>query len=348
MHSIPFGEGAAQPVARLPRVGPVPDPRSSSDARPTGHGGGRPATSVHWAALASVLVGVVLVTGCGDDGPPAGDVLVADIGEVAALAPLPDGGLRYGVRLTGVVYEVDADGEVTELASVAVGAEGQRGLLGLAVDDSDRTFAAWTATDGRLLVGQVAPGPERIVWRGPPSTELGNGGHLLVAPDGSLVLGVGDLQDPGAAGDPTTPNGKLLRLDPDGRGRQTPEVLSSGYTNPFAFAFSPAGALWVFDNATRDDPERLVRGDQSGAEPALAQRAEMAPSGLAALSDDALVVCGYLSRTLERIVLRADGTAERTAVLAEPCAMGTAALADGRVAFSDGESLRAVDADPDG
>lgn len=344
----PPGEGATRRVARVPRVGPVPDPGSSSDTPPTGRGRG-PVTSRRWAAtVASTLVAVVLVAGCGDDGPPAGDVLVADVGEVAALAPLPDGGLRYGVRLTGVVYEVDADGEVTELASVAVGVDGQRGLLGLAVDDSDRTFAAWTATDGRLLVGQVAPGPERIVWRGPPSTELGNGGHLLVAPDGSLVLGVGDLQDPGAAGDPTTPNGKLLRLDPDGRGRQTPEVLSSGYTNPFGFAFSPAGALWVFDNATRDDPERLVRGDQPGAEPALAQRAEMAPSGLAALSDDALVVCGYLSRTLERIVLRADGTAERTAVLAEPCAMGTAALADGRVVFSDGESLRTVDADPDG
>ena len=41
----------------------------------------------------------------------------------------------------------------------------------------------------------------------------------------------------------------------------------------------------------------------------------------------------------------ADGTAERTAVLAEPCAMGAAALADGRVVFSDGESLRTVGAD---
>ena len=284
---------------------------------------------------------------CGDDGPPAGDVLVEGTGEVAALAPLPDGGLRYGVRETGFVYEVDPAGTVTELTSVEVTADGQRGLLGLAVDDADRTFAAWTRADGRLLVGQVAPGDERVVWLGPPSTVLGDGGHLVVSPDGSLVLGVGDLQDPGAADDPATPNGKLLRLDPDGPAGQTPEVLSSGYTNPFAFTFTPDGSLWAFDNATHDDPERLVRGDEEGAEPALAQHEEMVPSGLAAVADDELLVCGYRSRTLERIVIRADGTAARAGVLAAPCSVGAATLADGRIVFGDGEDLRTVSAPGD-
>jgi len=294
-------------------------------------------------AIAAAAVATALLGACGDDGPPAGAVLVAGTGEVAALAPLPDGGLRYGVRETGYVYEVDPAGEVRELTSVEVATDGQRGLLGLAVDDDDRTFAAWTRPDGRLLVGQVAPGEERLVWRGPPSAVLGNGGHLAVAPDGSLVLGVGDLQDPDAADEPDTPNGKLLRLDPDGTARQVPETLSSGYTNPFAFTFTPAGELWAFDNATRDEPERLLRGDRDDAAPALAQREEMAPSGLTAIADDGLVVCGYLSRTLERVVLHDDGTAERTEVLAEPCSVGAATLADGRVVFGDGQSLRTVD-----
>ncbi|MCB1006430.1 MAG: PQQ-dependent sugar dehydrogenase [Acidimicrobiales bacterium] len=304
----------------------------------------RPARRVA-AAGGAVLVALASLTlaACGgDDGAPAGEVLVADAPDVAALAALPDGGLRYGSRLTGRVFEATADGEVSEMAAVDVRTEGQRGLLGLAVDDDDRTFAAWTALDGRLLVAQVAPGPERLVWRGPGSTELGNGGHLVVAPDGSLVIGVGDLQDPAEADDPDTPNGKLLRLDPDGRPGQAPEVLSSGYTNPFAFTFTPSGELWVFDNATRDDPEVLRRGDEADAAPALEQVEEMVPAGLTAPSDDTLVVCGFLSRTLERIDLGGDGDAERSEVLAEPCATGAAVLADGRIAFSDGESLRVV------
>ena len=288
-----------------------------------------------------VFGAALLAAGCGSTGPRTGEVLVADAGEVAAMVGLDDGGLRIGERGSGEISEVDAGGRTRRLTRVDVRSGGQRGLLGLAVDGADRTFAAWTRPDGRLVVGQVAPGPTRLVWRGPSSTELGNGGHVAFAGDGRLVLGVGDLQAPALADDPDAANGKMLALDPDGPPDQRPVVLSDGYTNPFAFAVTPGGALWVFDNATRSDPERLVRGDQP-AEPALEQVEEMAPSGLAAVAEDQLVVCGYRSRTLEHVAIHADGSATRGNVLAEDCAFGVAVLADGRIAYGDGESVRVV------
>ena len=39
------------------------------------------------------------------------------------------------------------------LAQVNVSTEGQRGLLGLAVDDQGRTFAAWTDPQETIVVG---------------------------------------------------------------------------------------------------------------------------------------------------------------------------------------------------
>ena len=190
----------------------------------------------------ATLLTVVLVMGTGVVlAPPAAagsrssEVLVADAAFPAALASLAGGGVRYGEHLTGRVREVDAAGQllVAPVAEVAVRTGGQRGLLGLSVDGSDRTFATWVRmADGRIVVGQVAPGPTRLVWEGPESSRLANGGHLEFAPDGTLVVGIGDLQAGRLVDDPDRPNGKLLRLDPDGAPDQRPATISTGWNNP--------------------------------------------------------------------------------------------------------------------
>src|SRR5665648_375351 len=100
----------------------------------------------------------------------------------------------------------------------------------------------------------------RIVWCGPPSATLANGGHLAFAPDGRLLIGIGDLQHPRRAQRADTPNGKLLSLRPDGPPTQRPAVVSSGWNNPFAFTFTPSGTLWVADNSPGTRPERLAPG----------------------------------------------------------------------------------------
>lgn len=175
------------------------------------------------AALVAVGLSLSAALGaCGGASGPAprapSVVVVADAPDVAALASTGDGGFLFGERRTGRVRAVDAAGvvEAAPLATLPVRTDGQRGLLGLAVDPARRVFAAWTRPDGRLVVAEVAPGAERTVWIGPSSADLANGGHLDVDAEGRLLIGVGDLQQSSRIDDPAAPNGKLLALDPDG------------------------------------------------------------------------------------------------------------------------------------
>ena len=135
------------------------------------------------------------------------------------------------------------------------------------------------------------------------------------------------------------PYSKLLALDPTGPPDQEPEVLSSGWNNPFAFTVTPGGAVWVADNSPGERPERIGRGDGQGPTVALSPP-ERAPSGLAALSDDELVVCGVLSGRVELIEVR-DGRARAPSeVLADPCRLGVVALPGGGLAVAVDDGVR--------
>jgi hypothetical protein len=277
--------------------------------------------------------GLLPLAGCGGSSTaPHPRVLVADAREPAALAPLPGGGLRYGELKTGVVREVGPGGadRGRVIARVRVSNAGQRGLLSLAVDGRDRTFAAWTTPAGRLVVGRVAPGPTRLVWRGPQTVTLGNGGHIAFAPDGALVVSVGDRGHRHA--------GALLRLGPGG-----PVTLSRGWNNPFAFAFDRRGRLWVADNSPSPrEPERLARGDRGAPADVTALPPRTAPSGLAAVGER-LFVCGVVSFRLDPYRVDAAGRARRDgAPLARDCSLGAVALADGRVAYAKRDRIEVV------
>jgi hypothetical protein len=285
--------------------------------------------------LAAAVLVVWSLGSCAD-GSSGGRLLVGNVASPVALAALPGGGLRFGERLTGRVREVDGRGRLRPepLAQVAVSTEGQRGLLGLAVDDQGRTFAAWTDPQGTIVVGQVAPEPVRILWRGPASARIGNGGHLAFSPGGVLVVGIGDLQ----RGDRS---GRLLALDPEGPPDQEPQVISSGWNNPFAFAFSPGSSLWVADNAPGEDPEHLVRVGPDG-QHAFTRKlpgGQIAPAGLVALSDTEHVLCAYLPAQL----ILYDVDRGRRRMLAHGCRTGVIPLSTGDLAFAGDDEIRVLD-----
>lgn len=308
----------------------------------------------------AVFLALLVAFGCSgdDDGAPEGDstdvVITAE--QPAALGVAPSGTLLVGERLTGRVLAVPApyDGAEPEfVTSLAVTADeqDQRGLLGLAVDESGRVFASYTrADDGRLVVaeiadaaddGSVGPGDTRLVWEGPVSAERANGGHLVVGPDGRLVVGVGDLLDGGRVDDPAAPNGKMLALDPDGPAGQRPAVLSAGWNNPFAFTVDADGVLWVADNAGPSGTERIGRGDLPDAALSELRPADdqMAPSGLVVLGGDTLGVCGFLTGQVLRIDISGDRAAPTSDVVAEPCRQGAVVLVDGRLALADSDAV---------
>lgn len=301
------------------------------------------------AVLTAALAGC---SGAGDIDAPArsGELLVRTQG-AAALAALPGGGLRFG-ELGGRVREVGRDGEVRDLARLRASRGGQRGLVGLAVDDRGRTFAAYTEASPprRLVVVQVASGSARLVWRGPPSRDLANGGQIAFGPDRRLTIGIGDLQEPARIDDPDAVNGKLLSLDPDGPPDQRPRVLSGGWNNPYAFVWTADGALWVADNAPGERFERIGRGDPAGrGAPVLRLDERLAPAGLAALPSGDLLLCGFVSRRLDRVLI-APGRRPRLAddPLATDCSLGVEPLADGRIAYATRRAILVLPAPDSG
>lgn len=323
----------------------------------------RPTRAVPLGIAAGVVVGAALTAAVVLFGSPSeasseGEELVASARNPAAMVALAEGGLRYGERLSGRVREVDENGDLApdSVAEVEVTAEeeDQRGLLGLAVDDEDRTFAAWVDGDTRLVVGQVAPGRQRLVWEGPEVFDRAVGGHLTFTPDGELLVGVGDQEQPEAAADPDEPFGKLLLLDPEGDPDQEPEVLSAGWNNPFAFAYTEGGALWVADNAPGSRPERLARGDggpsgpssgEGGGQPTSVTELpdEAAPSGLAALSEDRIAVCGYASNELRIYDVSSVPAGLDEGATVEGCNLAVVVLADGELAVSDTDTIRTLE-----
>jgi hypothetical protein len=306
--------------------------------------------------LTGLIVGAVIpgLLALRDDGVDGSAVVEAAAFPVA-IVEVTDGAFVYAERQTGAIRLVRGDGQLEPrpVASVPVTADGQRGLLGLArtgTGDEARLFAAWTRPDdGRLVVGQVFPGEPRLIWEGPVSVERGNGGHLDVSPLGELVIGIGDAGAADLIEDPDEPNGKMLALDPDGEVDQTPEVLSSGWRNPFAFAHDDDGRLWVADNAPPGQAERIGVGDKEDG-PLLELDENLAPSALIVLDDGDLGVCGFLDGQMRQVAVDRGGgpgtdpTAELTEdVVVEPCTVAAAQLSDGSTLFATTTEIRRQD-----
>ena len=302
------------------------------------------------------LIGLALVVVIGAGGvwfllSRAPDVVSGDILIQArfpsAMTSLSDGTIRYTERLTGQVREIAPDGDLQPepVAEVDSSVSGQRGLLGIAVDEDGRTFASWTDSDDVLVVGQVAPGEERLIWEGPTTSDVNIGGRIAFAPDGRLVIGIGDLEDPAAVTDPQLPNGKMLAHEPDGVPAQQPSVISGGWTNPAAFGFTPDGTLWIGDDAPDGTPDRLARGDLDLRRYPVTELSEdTAPSGLAA-TDEELYLCGFETRRLVRFRIRGDQAFRDGEPLATNCSLGAITLPDGRLAYSNEGTIFTLDPD---
>ena len=112
-------------------------------------------------------------------------------------------------------------------------------------------------------------GESRVLMRIPAATQDHNGGCLVFAPDGTLLIGTGDTgpqRDPRGHGqDPGVWMGKILRIDVDsptdgreygipkdnpfvGREGWRPEIWALGFREPWRFSFDrKTGDLWVGD-----------------------------------------------------------------------------------------------------
>jgi glucose/arabinose dehydrogenase len=184
------------------------------------------------------------------------------------LAFLPDGSALLTER-GGNVRRLTRDGrlEPDPVARLAVAAEGEGGLLGLAVDPSfrDNSFVyLYRTTAGgnevlRLRLEGDRLGEPRVLARGIPAAVIHNGGRLRFGPDRFLYITTGDATDPNTPQDPDSLGGKVLRLAPTqyGGAGGRPEVFSLGHRNPQGLDWEPRTGRLVSDEHGPDGDDEL-------------------------------------------------------------------------------------------
>ncbi|WP_454197824.1 PQQ-dependent sugar dehydrogenase [Nocardia sp. Marseille-Q1738] len=228
------------------------------------------------------------------------------------LAFLPDGAALVAERDTGRILRLvpgRAPEQVYQVPGVA--ARGEGGLLGLAVPpdyaETRYVYAYFTAdADNRIVRFRLDGQPEVLVA---DIAKAGNhnGGRIAFGPDGMLYAGTGDAGQSRRSQDPASPNGKILRLTPEGRpapGNPDPgsPVYSLGHRNVQGLAWDRAGRLFAaefgqdrFDEINLIEPGRnygwpAVEGaggtDRGYTDPLVTwTTAEASPSGIAIAAD---------------------------------------------------------------
>jgi glucose/arabinose dehydrogenase len=187
----------------------------------------------------------------------------------------------------GTTYVVEQDGRVVIMSGGQPGAtaldmtdltsaNGEQGLLGLAIDGDGRlAYVDYTDNSGNTEIDEYAISADGTFDAATRRPVLAfdhpypnhNGGELVFGPDHMLYIGTGDG---GSAGDPQRRAlnvgewlGKILRIDPHasdgpytvppdnpfvGIAGARPEIWSVGLRNPWRFSFDrQTGDLWIAD-----------------------------------------------------------------------------------------------------
>jgi glucose/arabinose dehydrogenase len=202
------------------------------------------------------------------------EVVVSDLEIPWEMVFAPDGRLFVTER-PGRVRIIDLTGRTSQLALTLddVFAEGEGGLLGLALDPSFASnrlvylyYSARTQTDRAVnrVVRYRESGnrlAERVVLLDDiPANTIHDGGRIRFGPDGLLYVTTGDAATEQLAQDIASLAGKILRINPDGttpRGNPfSSPVFSYGHRNPQGLDWHPAtGDLWESEHGNTGNDE---------------------------------------------------------------------------------------------
>ncbi|WP_433204441.1 PQQ-dependent sugar dehydrogenase [Nocardia sp. CA-107356] len=281
----------------------------------------------------AVVTGTAPSTPSGAPDLDAGQEIVRGIDVPWGLAFLPDGDALVAERDTGRILRVRSGHAPEQVYRVpGVVARGEGGLLGLAVApdyaETRYVYAYFTAADDNRIVRFRLDGQPEVIFDGIAKAGNHNGGRIAFGPDGMLYAGTGDAAQGNRSQDPASPNGKILRLTPDGApapGNPTPgsPVYSLGHRNVQGLAWDRAGRLFAaefgqntFDEINLIEPGRnygwpAVEGmggtDRGFTDPQVIWKpADASPSGIA-ISGDTLYVAALRGERLWTVPLH-DGT----------------------------------------
>ena len=239
------------------------------------------------AAVTSTLLIGLAVTGCGLGGgssatPSAGSKTTASPTATALTSPGP---LKFTVKSVaeglvapwalafaedGSIWLTERPGRVRiirhgqllappALTLKVVTASGcESGLLGIAVKEPNvflyYTYAGSGGNTNRISSFTIQGDSlvnEKVLLDGIPGGACYHfGGRLKLGPDGFLYATTGEGYVPSRAASASNLSGKILRLHPDGSGR---EVFAWGFRNPQGIAFDASGRLYASNNGPTGD-----------------------------------------------------------------------------------------------
>lgn len=247
------------------------------------------------------------------------------------IAFLPDGSALVTERDSGRILQV-TKARTREVGRIeATRAQGEAGLLGIAVSPdfatNQRVFVyVTTAEDNRVLsltfdgrrIGEPTP-----ILTGIPNGFIHDGGRLAFGPDGGLYVSTGEIGEMELAQDPESLAGKILKITEDGEPFDGDDpVFSLGHRNVQGLAFDDRDRLWAseFGSQTWDELNRIRAGknygwprvEGRGDDPAFTNPAavwrtdEASPSGLA-FADGSLWMASLRGERLWEIPVGPDG-----------------------------------------
>ncbi len=230
----------------------------------------------------------------------------------------------YFTTTDGWIHRLE-DGGSVQIAALPTKSGGNAGLLGMALIDDRTAVVHYTTWDKSRVLDDVisrvdlVTGVETVLQVFPcdvvnrlngVSSEH-HGGNPIVAPDGSIFVGIGEYGGRVAAQRPDWNGGKIFRIESDGRTSQ----FALGLRNPYDLAWDPESDRIVVADNGPDGGDEIHVIDQGancgwpetfGNEPQMVGAIEpdyvfahtVAPTGLARMSGaGSLVQHGYLLAT---------------------------------------------------
>ena len=234
---------------------------------------------------------------------------------------------------SGAMWFTERPGRLTRLNGpsrdiAGVAPVGEGGLMGLEIDRQGRMFLMYTAAQDNRIVRLEADGSQKVLVSGIARAAIHDGGRLRFGPDGTLYASTGDAGQTGLAPNPSSLNGKVLKVDPDNGGAT---VFSRGLRNPEGLCFASGGRFLSTEHGpTGNDEVNVLTEGFDGGWPGTSGNGirnyspSVAPAGCAVYNADLIpqwkgsMLFGTLrGQALRRLTFAADGSVAGEEVLYE-------------------------------
>jgi aldose sugar dehydrogenase len=284
------------------------------------------------AIILAVLAVLIFMPKYSNENGYTYEVLAENLDIPWAMDFLPNETIIFTQR-GGKVSTLDQQG-VNTVGTINVTANGESGLLGIAVDpkfsQNKYIYVYYTSNAGNRVSRFVLNDKlenETVILDNIPAAAIHNGGRIKFGPDGKLYITTGDASNQSSAQNINSLGGKILRINKDG---SIPSdnlfknyVYSYGNRDPQGLAWNSNGTLYESEHGqTMNDEINIIKSGGNYGWPTYEGNSTaqgyiapliyysdftLAPSGIAFYKNN-LYVAGLRGTQLRKISLSDSGT----------------------------------------